>query len=345
MKSPFRSWPLLLTGGALVTIALMLALWRVSRVDAHVQTRPVPDQVGPAPDAHLQVLTLNLWHDWPFHRRLDARLEQVAATIDREQANIVCLQEVPNATDFPDTARRLADRLGMAYAYGRANGDRTTIGFEEGVAILSRYPLQSPQLIEMEPRVSPFEHRVVLRAFAETSAGQVAVYCAHLTTSRRANPEQVSWLRQFVSEDAGSRTAIIAGDFNAAGDSSQIRMLAGRWLDTFRVANPLDDGHTFTLVLPVVGTLLSHRIDYVFLSPGRSGGEVVGSRRLFVDGEGPSDHLAVLTTLALGPIPVGSNDAPGASHPSLPPRPAGTGYEKRRNAGGNPRVRPEPGPG
>lgn len=299
MKIGLQSWHLLAAGGAFAIAAMMPALWRVSQVNASVQTRLVPAQTVSSSQVPLRVLTLNLWHDWPFHRQLDARLEQVAATVKREQADIVCLQEVPNATGFPDTAQELADRLGMAYAYGRANGDREAIGFEEGVAILSRYPLQSPQVIEVEPRVSPVEHRMALRVFATTPAGQVAVYCAHLTTSRRANPEQVDWLHRFVLDDAGSRTAIIAGDFNAAGDSTHIQALAGSWLDTFRIANPLDPGHTFTFSLPVVGTLLSHRIDYIFLAPGRSGGEVVDSRRLFVDGDSPSDHLAVLTTLKL----------------------------------------------
>jgi len=290
------------TGGALVTLILLLfALWRVNRVDARLQARLAPAQTGAPTPHHLQVMTLNLWHDWPLHRRLDARLDQVATTIRREGADVVCLQEVPDAPDFPETARRLADRLGMAYAYGRANGDRANFGFEEGVAILSRYPLQSPQVIEVQPRVSPFVRRVVLRTFVQTPAGQVAVYCTHLTTLPWRNPVQVDWLHQFVAHDAGGRTAIVAGDFNAAGDSTQIQMLASDWLDTFRVANPRDNGYTYTLVLPVIGTLLRHRIDYVFLVPGRSGGRVVASRRLFANGNSPSDHLGVLTTLALSP--------------------------------------------
>ena len=298
---PFRSWALWVTGGALVTLILLLALWRVNQIDARLQARLAPARISISTPHRLQVMTLNLWHDWPLHRRLDARLEQVATTIRREGADVVCLQEVPDASDFPQTARRLADRLGMAYAYGRANGDRANFGFEEGVAILSRYPLQSPQVVEVQPRVSPFVRRVVLRTFVQTPAGQVAVYCTHLTTLPWRNPFQVDWLYQFVAHDARGRTAIVAGDFNAASDSSQIQMLAGHWLDTFRVANPRDNGYTYTLALPVIGTLLRHRIDYVFLVPGRSGGRVVTSRRLFADGDGPSDHLGVLTTLALSP--------------------------------------------
>ena len=78
----------------------------------------------------LTVLSANLWHDWPRRRGWPQRLEALAQLVEAEGADIVLLQEVAR-TPALRADEWLARRLGMAYAYARANGHEAAIGFEE----------------------------------------------------------------------------------------------------------------------------------------------------------------------------------------------------------------------
>ncbi len=69
----------------------------------------------------LTVLSANLWHDWPRFRRIKERLEDFARLAEREQADVILLQEVAR-TRAIRADEWLADRLGMVSVYSRANG-------------------------------------------------------------------------------------------------------------------------------------------------------------------------------------------------------------------------------
>jgi len=76
-------------------------------------------------------------------------LDLIAQEIRRQDADIVCLQEVPWAPHIGSAAQYLAARTGLNHVYFRANGNRWTILFEEGEAILSRYPLRDVTFEEL----------------------------------------------------------------------------------------------------------------------------------------------------------------------------------------------------
>lgn len=254
-----------------------------------------PQQVGGTSPGNLRVLTANLWHDYPLHRDLEARWEYLATAIRSEQVDIACLQEVPSTGTISNRAWWLGEELGAAYVYGRANGNQHVLGFEEGVAIISRHPLRDPRLVEIQPQASPFEHRAVLRAIAETPAGDIAIYCAHLTIGRQTGAAQIAWLYDFIERDSDGMTAIIAGDFNAGESSPPMRELALAWTDTYRAANPTSSSLTFSLDLPLVGPVFSARYDYIFHRPGETDLHVEASHILFSGSPRISDHFAVLT--------------------------------------------------
>jgi hypothetical protein len=94
---------------------------------------------------------------------LEERLELTAAEIRRQDADLVLLQEVPWTLQVRDGAKFLAERVGFNYLYLRAQGNRWAILFEDGVAILSRYPLKDPANVELKPREMFFEPRVPCR--------------------------------------------------------------------------------------------------------------------------------------------------------------------------------------
>ena len=254
----------------------------------------------------LRILSLNVLHGFPRFDYLDERLEIIAAEVRRLDPDLVLLQEVP--WHGGNAARWLAEQAGLNHLYLRANGNRWAILFEEGEAILSRYPLRDPAWIELAPRAGFFEHRVVLGATAVTPWGDLRAFSTHLTHGdAETNRNQAASLKAFVDGD-GDVPALVAGDFNAVEGSPQIQTL--RWVDTYRLAHLGEDGFTCCVddLTASPDELLDKRIDYLFLVPGVRRAEVVRSQPILVQptalGSGwlrASDHAGLLTEIALEP--------------------------------------------
>jgi endonuclease/exonuclease/phosphatase family metal-dependent hydrolase len=251
-------------------------------------------------------MTLNVLHGYPRFERLRPRLDRIADEIRRHQVDVACLQEVPWTPRHGSAARYLARQTGMNHVYLRANGNRWTIFFEEGEAILSRFPLRDVAFQELRPRAALFEHRVVLRATALTPQGELTLFVAHLTHGDPAiNREQFASLKAYV-EQTQTGPSIVAGDLNATQDV--LRNIAGGWTDTYRFANPQQQGNTCCIqdLAARSDHTLTKRIDYLYLASGQEELDIVDSRRIFdrpvqLD-EGwlwASDHVGVLTTLSL----------------------------------------------
>jgi endonuclease/exonuclease/phosphatase family metal-dependent hydrolase len=289
--------------------ALLLFLFNVSRVGANVEgCLQGCAAAGEGQEDVLRVLSMNILHGFPHFDRLTRRLDLVADTIRREDVDIALLQEVPWNRRLGSGAAYLAQRTGLNYVYLRANGNRHTIFFEEGEAILSRYPLKDVSFTELQPRAGFFEHRAVLHATAVTPDGEVDLFATHLTTGEpKINQAQVASLQAFV-EQTGSARALVGGDFNARDDSPQIEMLARDWVDTYRAADPGEPGWTCCIDDLSSGPdePLEKRIDYLFFVPrGGSDAEVKSARLALnepIQTAGgwlwASDHLGILAELA-----------------------------------------------
>jgi endonuclease/exonuclease/phosphatase family metal-dependent hydrolase len=244
----------------------------------------------------LTAISANLCHDWPRYRKLLPRLEAFARLVEAQQADLVLLQEVARTPDL-QVDEWLAQRLGMAFAYSRANG-HAAVGFEEGLAVFSRFPIGEPVLRDLGRACNPFSRRLALGAAVETPHGPLMVFSAHLGLLPGQNAAQLDHLRAWVAELAGDQPALVGGDFNAHETSPQIDQARRAWLDTFRALNPLGDGATHELRFPWGGVLRKARLDYLFLRPGRPRWQVLEARHLDSDGLPHSDHRAVLTRLA-----------------------------------------------
>lgn len=256
-------------------------------------------QIQPAqPPAHdgrfLTILSANLYHDWPRYRRLPQRLEAVARLIEAEAADIVLLQEVARTTQFRSD-EWLSDRLGMAYVYARANGDETAVGFEEGVAIYSRFPLDRPVLKQLGRESNPFTRRLGLGAQVELPEGLLPVFSVHLGLTPKINAGQMAHLQVWIDQLVGAAPAVIGGDFNAHETTSQINQTRQTWVDTFRQLHPLQDGATHELRLP--WGRRRRRLDYLFLHGAEPCWQVLEAHHLDAPGGPHSDHRAVLARL------------------------------------------------
>jgi endonuclease/exonuclease/phosphatase family metal-dependent hydrolase len=190
----------------------------------------------------------------------------------------------------------LADRLGMAYTYSRVNGHHEN-GFEEGLAVFSRYPLGRSHLRQLTDNGNPFVRRLALGSEINTPCGGLLAFSVHLSLMQSANARQLESLRDWVGQVAGDRPALIGGDFNADERKPQIHRARLSWLDTFRHLNAGADGTTHELRAPLGIRLARRRLDYIFFKPGGSDWQVLESRHLSVPHAPHSDHHAVLTRL------------------------------------------------
>jgi len=259
-----------------------------------------PDPASPARRncQEITILSANLWHDWPRQTRRLERLEAFSSLVEAEKVDICLLQEVARTPELR-ADEWLADRLGMAYVYSRANGHESSIGFEEGLAVFSRFPLSQPRLRRLGPLKNPFVRRLALGATLQTPCGDLSAYSVHLGLMQKENAAQVRHLREWVGSQPALETALIGGDFNAHEDTPQMQAARRSWIDLFRQHSPQGDGATHELTWPWGKPFLRQRLDYLFVQPGRQIWRILEARHLDAPGGPHSDHRAVLARLAL----------------------------------------------
>jgi len=272
---------------------------------------------GTLVDTHLRVLTWNLW--WQFGP-WEARRPAIAATLARLDADVICLQEVwdDGTTNF---AAELADGLGYHHLYG-SRLDRDGVQF--GNAVLSRWPITDSEVLPLPAEEALDELRTCVRADIDGPRGALQVFSTHLNwrfDQSATRQDQVEAICRFIAAsrpDAGRAVPpILCGDFNAAPDSDEIRMLTGlaatpvpalvfhdAWIVAGQASSSSATGATWTNDNRYAALDLEpdRRIDYVFVGWPKAGGIGHVTRASVeglepVDGVVPSDHLAVLAHL------------------------------------------------
>lgn len=266
---------------------------RAGRVTFQSEPYPIPVEGCGV----LTVLSANLWHDWPRFRGLGQRLESFAKLVESASADLILLQEVAR-TNFLQADAWLAGRLKMAYVYSRANGS-SKIGFEEGLGVFSRFPLNRlPHVRQMGRTCNPFSRRLALGVEVDTPCGEIIAFSTHLSLSRKHNVYQLRELHGWVNQMCMGRSAIIAGDFNAPENTHQIQHVRSFWQDTFREVHQHGHAATHEIHWPWGGAFISHRLDYIFLQPGKPDWQVIDVQHIDAPDGPHSDHRAVLARLS-----------------------------------------------
>jgi endonuclease/exonuclease/phosphatase family metal-dependent hydrolase len=283
----------------------------------------VPAALAAEGQATLTVLSLNMLHGGPWSgfagdgQQLERRMDLIEAHVAALRPDIVALQEAPVSRRLGDVPKRLARRLGLHHVYAPATtrvfGDSilsrviiAALGFREGPAILSRFPIVESEVHEL-PRCERYlDPRVLLRAQLQTPRGLMDVFSTH--TSR--DPCQVRHVTSLVAGRRNGLPSILMGDFNSGETSPVIRAMiedAG-FVDAFRRANPGAVGATGWQRIDAPQAMARRRIDYVFLVPGlhvrgdvRRSRVVLDAPHRFPDGSvlWPSDHYGVLAELEM----------------------------------------------
>ena len=307
-----------LSGALVLVAALILACGGGSA--------PAQPTAGPAPA--LRVATVNLLHG--FFSETDAetlteRLGLVARALREQEVDIVGVQEASITSYGGDVAAELARMLNFEHVYQRSNPNLLSftteeneqlvrnIDFEEGVAVLSRFPISESESIDL-PRVSDTENRIGLRATLATPWGPLDVYVTHLTNSGDAtkNAAQAQALADWIASRPRELPAVLMGDFNAEEGSATIDLLTERFVDVFRAFDPGGPGHTCCqdAVTDAQPAEERKRIDYLFLVPAEAFAGQAAEARVFLDepfelADGSalwaSDHFGVVAALRLFP--------------------------------------------
>jgi endonuclease/exonuclease/phosphatase family metal-dependent hydrolase len=279
---------------------------------------------GEAPAA-LRVVTFNLLHGgpssglWGDDHHLDARLDLVVRELRAINPDIVGLQE-SSISGRRHVAARLAAELGLHWAYGsatrRVSGfgllDRLLVwamNFEEGPAILARWPISEVEVLDLPRCVKFYDPRVVLRAAVETPRGQLQVFSTHLTHDAC----QAKRLGEIVRAHTGPLPALVMGDFNASESTEWIQALVRDTglVDAYRAANPTAAGPTVWQRPEAPDPTVSRRVDFIFVHPGTAHRARVRSSEVVLSTPGrlangltlwPSDHYGVLAELTLGGV-------------------------------------------
>ncbi len=260
---------------------------------------------------NLRVVSLNMLHGFPLFKNLSERIDLISMELQRVNADVVLLQEVPWTIRTGNVAKLLANRLGYNYLYYRADGNKNLILFEQGEAILSRFDLVDARFIAYQPRASYFDSRVAMGATMVTPWGNVDLYVTHLTNeNQKVASLQAELLQRFIAGYPAA-VAIVTGDFNSPENSTQIKSLSQIWTDTYRQLHPDDPGYTCCIddLHSEAAKPLDERIDYIFLThQDREAWQLVKADKVFdhafAVGYGwqwASDHIGLVIELRPSP--------------------------------------------
>lgn len=262
-----------------------------------------PTAAAPATD-RLRALQLNALHGYPdsegrlvVQERPSDRLrraEQLAAEVSRLQPDVVVLQEAWCAVGEGCLADRLARKLGFHAVYARANGSLRWLGFEEGSAILSRFPIAKPRVWPLGPDRDAFERRIALTARIDHPQLPFELVGAHLANGDTdLAAAQAAGLLERLGES--ERPVLVAGDLNLPGDHAAMAR--------FREAGYRD--------------VMDGGIDHVLLDTANTGWWPLWTEQ--PETGAVSDHPGILVEFQL-PVPPDTDDWPDDWQPVAPAR-------------------------
>jgi endonuclease/exonuclease/phosphatase family metal-dependent hydrolase len=221
------------------------------------------------PSAAMRVLTYNI-HAGKDVKMVD-NLERVAAVIDSSDADIVLLQEVDRRTRRAEGADHFAELRRLTRMHGAFGKSLDYQGGEYGIAILSRWPVDSIAAVPL--KVDPpqersggsYESRIALHVLVNTPAGPVHVINTHLDpggpgTYRRQ--ELIAALAHMKQKNLAGTPILFGGDLNARPNTDDIAAVSFVLADAFGTCGT-GAGETFPSHAP------DRRIDYIFLQRAR----------------------------------------------------------------------------
>ena len=252
-----------------------------------VLLQPQPISVAMAADEagrRLRVVTYNVLHDGPTSGFIDndtyleARMDMAIHELKALEPDIVALQEASQSRRHGNVPEHIAKALGFHLVFAPAT-DRifhvrpldtlivSIMGFKEGEAILSRFPIVASDIYDLPRCRSRVEPRILLRADLDTPWGPLHVFTTHTARGDECQMERVG---EIVRDQRGDRPSILTGDFNTLETSKVLTLLRDEagFIDAFRSANPSTPGATVWQRIRAPESTASRRVDFIFLLAG-----------------------------------------------------------------------------
>ena len=271
------------------------------------------------------MITYNLLHDGAASGFLDGRthledrLDMAIRELKALDPDVIALQEASDSRRHGNVPERLAKALGFhmvfeaatEHVFGFAPIDWlivTVMGFKEGSAILSRFPITSSGVYEL-PRCSKWlEPRILLETTMSTMWGPLRVYSGH---TRRGDECQMERVGEIVRHRRGDGVSMLMGDFNTPETSKVLTRLTSEagFIDAFKAVNPGIDGPTVWQRIESSESTVSRRVDFILLLNGPSSTASIRASRVVLNQPGrlsdgtvlwPSDHYGVLADVDIG---------------------------------------------
>ena len=274
----------------------------------------------------LRVVTYNLLHDGAGSGFLDGRthleerLDMAIRELKALDPDVVALQEASDSRRHGSVPQRVAAALGFhvvfesatEHVFGLAPLDWllvTVMGFKEGSAILSRFPITKSGVYGLPRCRKWLEPRILLETTISTTWGPLHVYSTHTGRGDECQMERVG---EIVRDNQGDGVSILMGDFNTPETSNVLTMLRTEtgFIDAFRTVNPGINGSTVWQRIESSEPTVSRRVDFILLLNGRASKASVRSSRVVFDQPGrlpdgtvlwPSDHFGVLADIDIAP--------------------------------------------
>ena len=286
----------------------------------------------------LRVVSLNLYHGgvtsvrWGDGDLLERRLAMVVEQLRQIDADVIGVQEASTGRDRGDVAARLAAALGYGWVRAPAGWRwvpwlvHGALGFDEGPAVLSRFPILSSQATALAPCGLGYR-RMVVCARVVSPDGPLDACSAHTSSSACEHRSLTAALRQ----RDGAVPLLLLGDLNARPDRRSIHGLERKLglVDAFATANPGAPGFTVWQSPRESRPTATRRVDYVLARPAANGALRVAASWIVLRAPGrgpdlrmlwPSDHYGVLAELRFEPGACVPGD--GAEVPAGLPDPA-----------------------
>lgn len=153
-----------------------------------------------------------------FGKRIEAIVRAFTENANLAGSDVVLLQEIEfHPGEGKARAERIAERLGYHCIYAPARAKRGN--GSHGIAMLSRFPVETTEIIELPFFTSPVRsrRRIALLAKLATPHGPAYVCNVHLDVRINAR-ERIEQLRALVGrmKAYAPHPVIIAGDFNTS---------------------------------------------------------------------------------------------------------------------------------
>ncbi|HEY0504248.1 MAG TPA: endonuclease/exonuclease/phosphatase family protein [Lysobacter sp.] len=253
---------------------------------------PSPQRVA---TDHVDVVTLNLWHDrgdWP---RRQAMIEDELRRLDPD---VILLQEVLQDAALPNQAQALAQRLGYHWHFVSVDAPQRARRY--GNAILTREAMTRRGSRALQPHD---DYRIAGWARTTVRGRPLDVYVVHLNFTDRSGAtraRQIDDLMAFVAATSGEGASIIGGDFNTVASSPELAPLRAGFVDAYAAAHAdADTDGAHATLNPAFNP--PARIDRIYLRAGSF--ERPQARRILdrpaADGTWASDHFGVWARLHL----------------------------------------------